>query len=108
MTVNAFDPGLTPGSGLARDYPPLLRLTWRYLLPALRVLPGARSTRTSGRYLATLATAARFDGVSGRYFDGPRPIKSSVESMAATRRWISGRLANGCWRTRPGSESAFR
>ena len=48
VTVNAFDPGLMPGSGLARDYPPLQRLAWRYLLPALRVLPGVRSTRTSG------------------------------------------------------------
>jgi NAD(P)-dependent dehydrogenase (short-subunit alcohol dehydrogenase family) len=49
LTVNAFDPGLMPGTGLARDYPPLRRLAWRYLL---RVLPGVRSTRTSGRYLA--------------------------------------------------------
>jgi NAD(P)-dependent dehydrogenase (short-subunit alcohol dehydrogenase family) len=80
VTVNAFDPGLMPGSGLARDYPPLQRLAWRYLLPALRVLPGIRSTRTSGRYLAALVTDARFDGVSGQYFDGPRPIRSSVDS----------------------------
>lgn len=80
VTVNAFDPGLMPGSGLARDYPPLQRLAWRYLLPALRVLPGVRSTRTSGRYLAALVYDARFDGVSGQYFDGPRPIKSSVDS----------------------------
>ena len=80
VTVNAFDPGLMPGSGLARDYPPLQRLAWRYLLPALRVLPGVRSTRTSGRYLAALANDARFDGVSGEYFDGLRPIKSSADS----------------------------
>jgi NAD(P)-dependent dehydrogenase (short-subunit alcohol dehydrogenase family) len=80
VTVNAFDPGLMPGSGLARDYPPLQRLAWRYLLPALRVLPGVRSTRTSGRYLAALANDARFDGVSGRYFDGLRPIRSSTDS----------------------------
>jgi NAD(P)-dependent dehydrogenase (short-subunit alcohol dehydrogenase family) len=80
LTVNAFDPGLMPGSGLARDYPPLQRLAWRYLFPALRVLPGVRSTRTSGRYLAALVTDARFDGVSGQYFDGPRPIRSSVDS----------------------------
>jgi light-dependent protochlorophyllide reductase len=80
VTVNAFDPGLMPGSGLARDYPPLQRLAWRYLFPALRVLPGVRSTRTSGRYLAALVNDARFDGVSGRYFDGLRQIKSSAES----------------------------
>ena len=80
VTVNAFDPGLMPGSGLARDYPPLQRLAWRYLLPALRVLPGVRSTRTSGRYLAALVHDARFDGVSGQYFDGLRSIKSSADS----------------------------
>ncbi len=80
VAVNAFDPGLMPGSGLARDYPPLQRLAWRYLLPALRVLPGVRSTRTSGRYLAALTNDARFDGVSGEYFDGLRAIRSSADS----------------------------
>jgi light-dependent protochlorophyllide reductase len=80
VTVNAFDPGLMPGSGLARDYPPLQRLAWRYLLPALRVLPGVRSTRTSGRYLAALTGDARFDGVTGKYFAGRKPIRSSAES----------------------------
>jgi NAD(P)-dependent dehydrogenase (short-subunit alcohol dehydrogenase family) len=82
MTVNAFDPGLMPGSGLARDYPPLQRLAWRYLFPALRVLPGVRGIRTSGRYLAALINDARFDGVSGQYFDGLRSIRSSAESYA--------------------------
>jgi NAD(P)-dependent dehydrogenase (short-subunit alcohol dehydrogenase family) len=80
VTVNAFDPGLMPGSGLARDYPPLQRLAWRYLLPALRVLPGVRSTRTSGRYLAALAGDARFDGVTGEYFAGPKQTRSSADS----------------------------
>jgi len=28
MTVNAFDPGLMPGSGLGRDYSPLQRFAW--------------------------------------------------------------------------------
>jgi light-dependent protochlorophyllide reductase len=80
MTVNAFDPGLMPGSGLARDYPPLQRLAWRYLLPALRVLPGVRSTRTSGRYLAALVDDDRFGGVTGQYFDGLKPVRSSADS----------------------------
>jgi light-dependent protochlorophyllide reductase len=80
VAVNAFDPGLMPGSGLARDYPPLQRLAWRYLLPALRVLPGVRGTRTSGRYLAALASDARFEGITGEYFAGLRPIRSSADS----------------------------
>jgi light-dependent protochlorophyllide reductase len=80
VAVNAFDPGLMPGSGLARDYPPVQRLVWRYVFPALRVLPGVRSTRTSGRYLAALASDSRFDGVTGEYFAGRRPIRSSADS----------------------------
>jgi len=80
VTVNAFDPGLMPGSGLAGDYPPLQRLAWRYLLPALRVLPGVNSTRTSGRHLAALAADPRFDGVTGMYFEGNKPALSSTDS----------------------------
>lgn len=80
VTVNAFDPGLMPGSGLARDYPPMQRLAWQYLMPALRVLPGVRSTRTSGRYLAALAGDERFDGLTGQYFAGGKSIRSSIDS----------------------------
>jgi NAD(P)-dependent dehydrogenase (short-subunit alcohol dehydrogenase family) len=80
VAVNAFDPGLMPGSGLARDYPPLQRLAWRYLFPALRVLPGVRGTGTSGRFLAALTSDARFDGITGEYFAGLRPIRSSADS----------------------------
>jgi hypothetical protein len=69
-----------PGSGLARDYPPMQRWAWRYLFPALRVLPGVHSTRTSGRNLASLVSDARLDGVTGTYFSGPRQIRSSAAS----------------------------
>jgi light-dependent protochlorophyllide reductase len=80
VTVNAFDPGLMPGSGLARDYPPLQRLVWRLVLPVLRILPQVHSTRTSGTRLAALATDPQFDGVTGRYFDGLTAVRSSVDS----------------------------
>ena len=80
ITVNAFDPGMMPGSGLARDYPPLQQFAWRFILPALRVLPQVRSTRTSGRHLAALVADARFQGLTGRYFDGLKPIRSSQDS----------------------------
>ena len=80
VTVNAFDPGLMPGSGLARDYPPLHRLAWRYLLPALRILPQVHSTRTSGANLAALVGDPRFDGATGQYFDRLRTVPSSADS----------------------------
>src|SRR5262249_23501063 len=34
-TVNGFDPGLVPGSGLARDYPAPLRFIWDRVGPTL-------------------------------------------------------------------------
>jgi light-dependent protochlorophyllide reductase len=80
ITVTAFDPGLMPGSGLARDYSPIGRWAWRYLFPALRVLPNVNSARSSGRRLAALAGDPRYDGVTGAYFEGTRPIRSSVDS----------------------------
>ena len=80
VTVNAFDPGLMPGSGLARDYSPMQRWAWRYVMPLLRVLPNVNSTRSSGPRLAALVTDPRFDGVTGAYFDGKRPIRSSADS----------------------------
>jgi NAD(P)-dependent dehydrogenase (short-subunit alcohol dehydrogenase family) len=85
VTVNAFDPGMMPGSGLARDYPPLQRFAWRYVLPALSFLPGVNSTRTSGRYLAALAADPRFDGVTGMYFEGNKPALSSADSYDIDR-----------------------
>lgn len=80
VTVNAFDPGMMPGSGLANDYSPLQRFAWRYVLPALRFLPGVNSTRTSGRHLAALAADPRFNGVTGMYFEGNKPALSSADS----------------------------
>lgn len=80
VTVTAFDPGLMPGSGLARDYSAAGRWAWRHLLPALRVLPGVNSTRTSGRHLAALVHDPRFDGITGKYFSGRRQHRSSVDS----------------------------
>jgi hypothetical protein len=49
-------------------------------MPALRILPQVRSTRQSGRDLAALAADPQFEGISGRYYDGRKPIRSSEES----------------------------
>ena len=92
VTVTAFDPGLMPGSGLARDYSPLGKFAWRYVFPVLRVLPNVNSTRASGRRLAALAYDPQFEGVTGTYFEGKKTIRSSVDSYDET-------LAADLWRT---------
>ncbi|HEY1590593.1 MAG TPA: SDR family NAD(P)-dependent oxidoreductase [Solirubrobacteraceae bacterium] len=79
-TVNLFDPGLMPGSGLARDYTGPQRLAWRFVLPVMRVLPHVHTARTSGRNLAALAGDERFADVSGKYFLGLDPVSSSADS----------------------------
>lgn len=81
VLVNAFDPGLMPGSGLARDYGALSRFGWRFLLPALRLfVANVNSVASSGEALARRVTDPRLDGVSGRYFVGEKEERSSAES----------------------------
>ncbi len=80
ITVNAFNPGLMPGSGLARDYGALQRAAWRFLMPVLRALPQVRGVEQSGHDLATLVVNPAYEGVTGRYFDGARAIRSSDDS----------------------------
>jgi NAD(P)-dependent dehydrogenase (short-subunit alcohol dehydrogenase family) len=103
-TVNVFDPGLMPGSGLARDYTGPQRLAWRFVFPLLRVLPGVHSVRTSGRHLAALVNDERFARVSGQYFSGLKAVSSSTESYdpakaadlwAASERLVAGAAARG-------------
>jgi NAD(P)-dependent dehydrogenase (short-subunit alcohol dehydrogenase family) len=98
VTVTAFDPGLMPGSGLARQYSPLQKFAWRYVFPLLRVLPNVNSTRASGRRLAALASDPAFDGVTGNYFEGAKVIRSSADSydpaMALDLWETSERLVN--------------
>ena len=92
VTVNAFDPGLMPGTGLARDYPMPQRLIWNGLLPMLRPLMrslmprgNVHSAEESGAALARLVASPDLAGVSGRYFEGGREISSSAESLDASR-----------------------
>ncbi|NQV21208.1 MAG: SDR family NAD(P)-dependent oxidoreductase, partial [Rhodospirillales bacterium] len=78
ITVTAFDPGLIPGTDLVRDYNPVLRFLWYNVLPRLTFLPGnIHSIRHSGHALADLAVDPKFDGITGKYFEGRTEIPSS-------------------------------
>ena len=68
IAVNAFDPGLMPGTGLARDASPVERLLWRTLLRGLVTLKRASSPERSARMLADLAVGEELAGVSGTYW----------------------------------------
>jgi hypothetical protein len=57
LTVGAYDPGRTPGTGLMRGYGPALHALWQVLgWPVLRPLvPHANSLEAAGGTLADLA-----------------------------------------------------
>jgi protochlorophyllide reductase len=100
VTVNAFDPGLMPETGLARDYPPRIRRRYELVSPVLvRAVPGVRSVAQSAAALAWLTTASELDGVTGAYFAGRKRRASSREShdrARAERLWeVSEDLVKG-------------
>lgn len=86
ITVNAFDPGLMPETGLDRDWPRPVQRVYHTMAPLLvRALPGARSVAQSGRDLAWLATAPDVAGITGTYFSARQQRASSPESHDPAR-----------------------
>ena len=85
-TATVMDPGLMPGTGLARGASGIERFLWHNVLP--RIMPVLRllmssnvhTTHESGRALARLAIGKDVAGVSGKYFQGMMEIKSSKDS----------------------------
>ena len=87
ITVNAFDPGLMPGTGLAREYPAVARFAWQAILPRLIpllrlvLLKNIHTPEESGSALARLIVDPALASTSGKYFEGMREIPSSVDSF---------------------------
>lgn len=68
--VIAFDPGLMPGTGLARDRSVVEQWAWSTVLPILaRPFPGASTARRSGEALAELLVGRRCADDSGVHVD---------------------------------------
>lgn len=66
----AYDPGLMPGTELARDQPTAIRFAWKNMLPAAaRMIDGASTAKRSGAVLAELLTAKRFPLGTGLYIE---------------------------------------
>ncbi|ETS80873.1 hypothetical protein PFICI_08402 [Pestalotiopsis fici W106-1] len=86
ITVNAFDPGLMPGTGLSREATRFERFLWHKIMPNIIPLlrrvftPNVHTTEESGQALARLAIGIDVAGVSGKYFEGLKQISSSIDS----------------------------
>lgn len=77
-----FDPGMMPGTELARGRGTVARLMWKRVMPALRPLPGVSTPEVSGRHLAELALASE---PRGNYVEIDRRTASSDESYDEAR-----------------------
>ena len=81
IAVNAFEPGLMPGTKLARDHGAFERFAWNVILPALRfALPNTHSPDASGKALARLVLDPALESITGKDFEGTRERASSEES----------------------------
>jgi NAD(P)-dependent dehydrogenase (short-subunit alcohol dehydrogenase family) len=88
LTVNSFEPGLVPGSGLARDYPPALRFAWYRILPGLArlltpIVPGINPASKAGPALARLVVDPALAGISGKYFPSHTRWRAAPSSDAS-------------------------
>jgi len=88
LSVNAYEPGLVPGSGLARDYPPVLRWLWDWVLPSVaRVLslryPSINSASKSGAALARVVLDPALERSSGQYFPSHSRWQAAPSSDAS-------------------------
>jgi protochlorophyllide reductase len=79
----AFDPGLMPGTGLARDRSAFERWGWSTLLPRLApLLSGTSTAEASAQSLARLLAANAHPSCSGAHVDyGLRITRSSEDSQ---------------------------
>lgn len=95
IDVNAYDPGLMPGTGLARDAGPVGRLLWRTVARAAVLLPGAATPSASAAHLDRLVRDPAWAGRTGRYVSLGRERRSSAQSydVAAQRALVDDCLA---------------
>jgi NAD(P)-dependent dehydrogenase (short-subunit alcohol dehydrogenase family) len=85
LRANVYDPGLMPGTGLARQGPRFQQWAWRTVMPALRVLPGVSSPEHSADQLAALVTGTSHADAVNIYFEIGRERAASPESFNLQR-----------------------
>lgn len=84
--VLAFNPGLVPGTDIARERNILQVLGWKYIMSALApVLPATRTVERSASDLLWLLTEADPLSMTGSYVDGRTVAPGSASSRDAAK-----------------------
>ena len=96
----AFDPGLMPGTELARDQPAAIRFAWKNILPAAaNMIEGASTAKRSGAMLAQILMGQKFSNGTGLHieFTGKAIPSSSLSYEEATQdaliAWVEHRIS---------------
>jgi len=77
----AMDPGMLPGTGLARDYRAYERFAWNRILPLIsRIRQGSSQLSRAAKDLAALAADPLVTPLNGGYYVGTAPEPSSALS----------------------------
>ncbi len=103
--VNVYDPGMMPGTALARDLAPWKRWAWNHILPALvPVIPGAARVDDSARYLASFALGETYPEARWAYIEIDkltRASDASYDEALEFRLWEFCQSLTGGEGTRP-------
>jgi len=82
ISVSAFDPGMMPGTGLARAYPAPLQFIWNYVLPATTLFQrNVHLVAKSGNRLAALVMDSG-TATNGKYYSDGKKRPSSPLSYS--------------------------
>jgi light-dependent protochlorophyllide reductase len=88
VTVNAYDPGLVPGSGLGRDYPAAMRFVWENIMPQMakvvtHITGQVNPAPKAGAAMAKLVLDPELASTSGKYFPSHTRWKEAASSTAS-------------------------
>jgi NAD(P)-dependent dehydrogenase (short-subunit alcohol dehydrogenase family) len=93
-TFFSFDPGLMPGTGLAREHGAAARWIWHKVLPRLApILPGTSTAAASSAILTDLLTGERRPSYNGAYFN--HTGRQLEPAAPATELWVAEDLMRG-------------
>jgi NAD(P)-dependent dehydrogenase (short-subunit alcohol dehydrogenase family) len=82
---NVYDPGLMPGTGLIRNTSAIRAVAWRYVMPALVILPGVTTPQRSARALSHFALGLDHHQLAGGYVEIAKESTASKQSFDPER-----------------------
>lgn len=96
--LDIYDPGLVPGTGLARGLPPFMNWVWRRVMPAMSLLPGGSTPSRSGRHAVALALGDEHPTLHDGYVEVDRVTSAEAVTFDRARRaelaaWLADAVA---------------